>query len=231
MITTLSNRMKELMRAKGCSIEDVAEGSHQPYETIRNLYYGKTQNPRVETLIAVGNFLGVSVNCLMGHCQHTPEERALLQYFRESGHHGKNLILISAKYEAHTAKEEREATGRHKIPCLFPEGDIYHGIDYDTCKTEEIWTSNNEADVAIQMTNNCLMPIYCKSDVILITHRFPRENEYGVFYYHGKAYIRQYMERDGEYVLKCLHKYGKDLVFKRMDDIEYLGTCCGVVRA
>ena len=231
MINALSERLRELMKVRGWDIEDVAEKSGQSYETVRNIYYAKTKNPRVETLLAIANVFGISVNCLMGQCQHTAEERALLQYFRESGHHGKNLILISAKYEAHTAKEEREATGRHKIPCLFPEGDIYHGIDYDSCKTEEIWTSNNEADVAIQMTNNCLMPIYCKGDTILIAHRFPRDNEYGVFYYHGKAYIRQYIERDDEYILKCLHKYDKDLVFKRMDDIEYLGTCCGVVRS
>ena len=231
MINALSERLRELMKVRGWSIEYVAEKSGQSYETVRNIYYAKTKNPRVETLLAIGNLFGVSVNCLMGQCQHTPEERSLLQYFRESGHHGKNLILISAKYEAHTAKEEREATGRHKIPCLFPEGDIYHGIDYDGSRTEEIWTTNDEADTAIQMTNNCLMPIYCKGDTILIAYRFPRDNEYGVFYYHGKAYIRKYIERDGEYVLKCLHKYDKDLVFKRMDDIEYLGTCCGVVRS
>lgn len=231
MINALSERLRELMKVRGWSIEDVAEKSGQPYETVRNIYYARTKNPRVETLLAIGNLFGVSINCLMGQCQHTSDERALLQYFRESGHHGKNLILISAKYEAHTAKEEREATGRHKIPCLFPEGDIYHGIDYDGSRTEEIWTTNDEADTAIQMTNNCLMPIYCKGDTILIAYRFPRDNEYGVFYYHGKAYIRKYIERDGEYVLKCLHKYDKDLVFKRMDDIEYLGTCCGVVRS
>lgn len=231
MINALSERLRDLLTTNKMTKEELAQRCDLPVETIRNLYYGKTADPKISTILKIANVFGISVNCLMGACQHTPEERALLQYFRQSGHHGKNLILISAKYEAHTAKEEREATGRHKIPCLFPEGDIYHGIDYDTCKTEEIWTSNNEADVAIQMTNNCLMPVYCKGDVILIAHRFPRDNEYGVFYYHGKAYIRQYIERDGEYVLKCLHKYDKDLVFKRMDDIEYLGTCCGVVRS
>lgn len=231
MINTLSKRMRELMQVRGWSIEDVAVKSGQPYETVRNIYYAKTQNPRIDTLLKISAIFGVSVNCLMGQCQHTAEERALLQYYRSCGHHGKSLILISAKYEALTAKEEREATGGHTVPCLFPEGDIYHGIDYDTCKTEEIWVSNDEADVAIKMTNNCLMPIYCKGDVILIKERFPQNTEYGVFYYHGKAYIRQYIERDGEYVLKCLHKYDKDLIFKRMDEVEYLGTCIGVVRA
>lgn len=231
MINALSERLRELMKVRGWSIEDVAVKSGQPYETIRNIYYAKTQNPRIDTLLKISAVFGISVNCLMGQCQHTPEERALLNYYRMCGHHGKSLILISAKYEALTAKEEREAAGGHMIPCLFPEGDIYHGIDYDGSRTEDIWTTNDMADTAIHMTNNCLMPIYCKGDTILITHRFPQNNEYGVFYYHGRAYIRQYVERDNKYVLKCLHKYDKDMVFDRMDDIEYLGTCCGVVRS
>ncbi len=224
-------RVRELLATTGMSKEELAQRSGLPIETIRNIYYDKVSDPKVSTVLAIGNVFNISVNCLMGQCQHTPDERALLQYYRACGHHGKNIVRASAKYEALTAKEEREATGRHSVPCLFPEGDIYHGIDYDGARTEDIWVSNDEADTAIYMTTNCLMPTYCKGDTILITDRFPRVNEYGVFYYHSRAYIRQYIERDGEYILKCLHKFDKDLVFKRMDDIECLGTCCGVIRS
>ena len=203
----ISERLKELLRINNMTKEELAEKCDLPLETIRNIYYGKTTDPKVSTVMKIAKVFNLSVNCLMGECQHTSQERALLQYFRACGHHGKNVVLISAKYEAMTAKAEREAVGGHTIPCLFPEGDIYHGIDYDGCRTEDIYTTDDTADVAIHMTNNCLMPIYCKGDTILITHRFPRENEYGVFYYNKKAYIRQYVERDGEYVLKCLHKY------------------------
>lgn len=227
----LSERLRELLKIHNMSKETLAEKCDLPLETIRNIYYGKTTDPKVSTVMRIAKVFNLSVNCLMGECQHTPDERALLNYYRACGHHGKSLVLISAKYEALTAKEQREGTGRHTIPCLFPEGDIYHGIDYDGARTEDIWTTNEEADTAIQMTNNCLMPIYCKGDIILIKERFPQNNEHGVFYYHGKAYIRQYIERDGEYILKCLHKYDKDMIFKRMDEVEYLGTCIDVVRA
>jgi transcriptional regulator with XRE-family HTH domain len=224
-------RVRELLASSGMSKDELAQRSGLPIETIRNIYYDKVSDPKVSTVLAIGNVFNISVNCLMGQCQHTSDERALLQYYRACGHHGKNIVRASAKYEALTAKEEREATGRHSVSCLFPEGDIYHGIDYDGARTEDIWVSNDEADTAIYMTTNCLMPTYCKGDTILITDRFPRVNEYGVFYYHSRAYIRQYIERDGEYILKCLHKFDKDLVFKRMDDIECLGTCCGVIRS
>lgn len=226
----LNKRVRELMTIYNVTKEELAKGCDLPLETIRNIYYNKTTDPKSSTVLKIANFFGIGVNCLMGQCQHTPEERKLLQYYRLCGNHGKKILLINAKFEAVAAKTEREAIGSRTIPCLFPEGDIYHGIEYDSCRTEDIWTTNSEADVAIFMTNNCLMPVYCKDDTILIADRFPRDNEYGVFYYKGKAYIRQYVECDGEYVLKCLHKYDKDMVFKRMDEIEYLGTCIGVIR-
>lgn len=231
MINALSERMRELMKARGWSIDDVAEKSGQSYETIRNLYYGKTQNPRIDTLLAVAGVFEVSVNCLMGQCQHTAEERALLQYFRASGNHGKSLILLTAKYEALTAKEERDAKDKHTVPCLIPKGNMRQGIVYDDAETEELYTTNAEAYVGIKMTNNDLVPAYCKGDVILIANRFPSNNEYGVFYKDGKAYIRQYIEEGDQYRLKCLHNYANDMVFSRMDEIDYIGTCCGVIRA
>lgn len=227
----LSERMKELLIANKMTKEELAEKCDLPLETIRNIYYGKTTDPKVSTVMRIANVFNVSINCLMGQCQHTSDERALLQYYRACGHHGKSLVRISAKYEALTAREEREAVGKHSIVCLLPQGDIYHGIVYDECQTEEIYTTVKEADVAIKMTNNCLMPVYCQGDIILIADRFPMNNEYGVFYYNGRAYIRRYVEENGRYILKCLHKYDKDMVFKRMDEIEYLGTCCGVVRS
>lgn len=227
----LGERLRELMAINKITKEELAEKCDLPLETIRNIYYGKTNDPKVSTVMRIAKVFNLSVNCLMGECQHTPEERALLQYYRACGHHGKSLVLLTAKYEALTAKAEREATGGHNVPCLIPHGDIYHGIIYDNCETQEIHTTNNEAYVAIKITNNCLVPVYCKDDIILISNRFPENNEYGVFYKNGRAYIRRYLEQDGKFMLKCLHNYSKDMTFKRMDEIEYIGTCCGVIRA
>lgn len=230
MVKRLSIKLGELMRLNNMSLEELAERSGLPLPTVRNLYYGKVDDPKVSTLLAISKVFNTSINCLVGECHHTPDERALLQYYRACGNHGKSLVRISAKYEALSAKEEREAVGKHSIECLIPHCDIYHGIVYDECQTETQFTAVPEAVVGIKMTNNCLMPVYCQGDVILVADRFPLSSEYGVFYYHGRAYIREYVERDGKYILKCLHKFDKDMVFDRMDDIECLGTCCGVIR-
>lgn len=227
----LGTRLREILAVRGISKDELADMCDLPVETIRNIYYGKTPDPKISTIMKISKALNITVNCLMGECSHSSEERALLQFFRSCGNHGKSVIMLSAKYEALMAKEEREASGKHSVPCLIPQGDIYQGIIYDKCEIVDIFTSKEEAYVAIKMSNNDLVPVYCKGDTILIENRFPSNNEYGVFYNDGRAYIRQYIEEEDQYRLKCLHNQGKDMVFKRMDEIEYVGTCCGVVRA
>lgn len=226
----LGERLREILAVRGISKDELAEMCDLPVETIRNIYYGKTPDPKTSTVLKISKALNITVNCLMGECSHSMEERALLQYFRGCGNHGKSVVLLSAKYEALLAKDEREAPGKHTVPCLIPHGDIHQGIDYDRCEVIDVYTTKEEAYVALKMTNNDLVPTYCKGDIILISNRFPSNKELGVFYSNGKAYIRQYFEEENQYRLKCLHNHAKDMIFKRMDEIEYVGTCCGVVR-
>lgn len=226
----LSERIRGILAARDITKEAFAEMCDLPIETVRNIYYGKTPDPKISTVLKMSKALDITVNCLMGQCSHSLEERALLQHYRMCGSHGKSLISLTAKYEALTAKEEREAAERHTIPCLIPQGNIRQGIIYDGCETVEIYTTNPDAYTAIKMVNNDLVPAYCKGDIILIENRFPDHNQYGVFYKDGRAYVRQYLEEADGYRLKCLHNAGKDIFVKRMDEIEYIGTCCGVVR-
>lgn len=167
----------------------------------------------------------------MGQCQHTAQERAILRNYRACGKHGKSVIELIAKYEAGSVKAERESADKHSIPCLVPQGDIRKGIVYDNCETIEIVVAVPDAYVGIMMNNNDLAPMYCKDDIILFENRFPKHGEYAAFFRDGKAYIRKFIEEDKQYRLKCLHSQGTDIVLKRMDEIEYIGTCIDVIRS
>lgn len=235
MINILRKRIMDILAAKGWTVQYFADLVEEKYEdisayTVENICRGKTADPRVSTLLAMSNVLGHSINCLMGQCQHTPEERMLLNNYRACGKHGKSIIGLVAKYEAGAIKSERESFDRHRIPCLLPHGEIHKGIVYDNCETIEIETTIPEAYFAIQMVNNDLAPMYCKDDVMLFENRFPRNGEHAAFMRGDRVYIRKFIEEDGQYRLKCLHNYGEDLVFKRMDQVEYIGTCVGVIR-
>lgn len=80
------------------------------------------------------------------------------------------------------------------------------------------------------MTTNDLAPAYCKGDILLFENRFPQNGEIGAFFRDGKVFIRKFCEEGNSYRLKCLHKQDVDIVLKRMDEVDYIGTCIDVVR-
>lgn len=226
----LSARLRELMLIHKIDKEELAERCDLPIETIRNIYYGKTIDPKVSTVMKMAKVFNVSANCLMGQCQHSKEEKILLQYYRSCGEHGKAIIDIVAKFEALSAKAYREESGAYTIPCIIPHGEISQGILYDTNENKEIVTSVKDAHIAIKIISNDLIPIFCKNDIILLANRFPENGEYGAFYQGERLFIRQFIEEDGYYRLKCLHNKGEDMIFKRLDSIEYLGACIDIIR-
>lgn len=226
----LSERLRSILGERGISISEFAEMCDLPVETVKNVYYGKTADPKLSTALQMAGALNMSVNCLIGKCPHTLQERQIIQNYRACGKHGKSLIELVARYEARATKSDREAKDKHLIPCLVPHGDIRAGIIYENCEVTEIETSAKEAYVSIMMVNNDLAPTYCKDDVILFEDRFPKHGEYAAFFKDSRVYIRKFIEEAGQYRLKCLHRMGEDIVLKRMDQIDYIGTCVDVIR-
>lgn len=54
-------RVKELARARGMSIEELAFKSGVKYSTVRNLWQGKVSNPNYSTLAAIAGAFGVAI--------------------------------------------------------------------------------------------------------------------------------------------------------------------------
>jgi transcriptional regulator with XRE-family HTH domain len=235
MITTLRKRITDILNAKGWSVQYFADLVEEKYEdisadTVKNICRGKTADPRVSTLMAMSKVLGHSINCLMGECPHSKEEREIINCYRKSGEHGKNYILSVARYEASATKAEETSFDKHKIECLFPRGEIRKGIVYDMCERERIETHIKDVFVAVQMTDNDLAPIFFKGDILLFENRFPENGEIAAFFRKDRAYIRKFYEENGQYRLKSLYPQYEDIILKKMDDILYIGTCISVVR-
>lgn len=169
----------------------------------------------------------------MGESVYSKEENQLLANYRSCGTHGKSFLQQAAKYEAHIALEEREAPDKHIIPCLIPDNMVCDGAKYSTGTTEEIYTSESEAFMALHVPNNNWAPRYCKHDIILLHNRFPRHGEEALFSYKNMIFFRKYLEGESEHILRCINGRQKDLVFRRMDSESLLciGTAGGIIRA
>lgn len=226
----ISERMKKEMHARNLSIQEFAEMCDLPVDTIKNIYYGKSTDPKLSTAVKIADALQLSVNCLMGKCPHTPAERAIIERYRRCGKHGKSRIELTAKCESRFAKNERETTGAHVIKCLYPQIDMRKGFVYDLCEEDYIETVVPNAYIGISMSGNDFAPLYCKGDVLLLEDKFPLQGEIAAFLIADRAYIRKFYEEAGRYRLKCLHRHDEDIVLKRMDEVDYIGTIIGVIR-
>lgn len=226
----ISERMKREMEIRGWTKEHLAEVCDLPLETIRNIYYGKSYDLKLSTALKIADAFGLSVNCMVGKCPHTSTERVLIHNYRNCGKHGKSVIELIARYEAGAIKKERESKDKHKIPCLYPPLDMHNGFVYDLCETNDIDTTVADAYIGIQMPGNDFAPKYCKGDTLLFEDRFPSQGETAAFLIANRVYIRKFYEEDRHYRLKCLHRYGEDIVLKRMDEVDYIGTIVEVIR-
>ena len=47
----------------------------------------------------------------------------------------------------------------------------------------------------------------------------------------GKAYLRKFIEEEDGYCLKSLNGRDFDILLRRMDEVDCIGTCIGIVRA
>lgn len=226
----LCTRIRDIMNSKGMTMQQLADKANLPIETVKNVYYGKTSDPKISTVMSIADAFNLSVNCLMGHCPHTHEEKRLLQYYRLCGNHGRSLVELVARHEATVSKLEREHTDKHMVPCLIPAGRINHGFAYTDSEVVEISTTKPNAYVAIKIISNSYAPAYLKGDILLLEDRYPDHGEKAVFVKEGVGYIRKFLEEDGKYILRCVAGHREDIILEDLEVVECVGTCIGVAR-
>lgn len=223
--------IKALMAERDWSCQDLADECGEPVETIKNIYYGRTTNPHGDILVSISEAFGVTVNYLYGHHFLSDEERELIDCYRMCGKHGKSIMAVIAKYEAYTAKAERDAKDKHLIPCILPKDAACDGMKYDSNNMTKIYTTEPDAFIALQVPSNNWHPRYCKDDIILLADRFPRHNEEALFTKESKVYFRKYIETEKGYILRCVNNRHEDIKVRRMDEYMCFGTSVGIVRA
>lgn len=225
----ISARIKELLAEQGMSWHELAEKANIPEETMRNIYYGKVKDSKASTLLHISQVLGCSVNWLMGEPIMTPDEEAMLRNYRKCGRHGKSILQLMAKYEAHTARKEREAAERHMIPCIIAQTVSCEGMKYNSGDTRQIFVPEPDAFLGLRVPNNNWSPRYCRGDIVLFANRSPENGERALFALGGEIHFRRYEEKERGFSLHCITDRHEPMHFKRMDELICLGTAIGVI--
>ena len=226
----LSKRLKEILNEKKITLEYYSQMSGVPMETLRNIYYGRTSNPNIKTVMAMAEALDMTINSFLGvENSVNKEELQLIQDYRRCSRQGRNRILFLAAHEVKREIALKEEINKKSIPCFSGFDDCFYNGLGDPGSIIDIYTGKKEAYMAFQTNSNEYAPTYYKGDILLLENRFPRSGEQGVFYYREKILIRIFIEEKNGYELKCLHRIGENIILRRLEGIECLGTCCGVI--
>lgn len=225
----LGDNIKRIMFEKNLSIQDLADRAGIPFETLRNIYYNKVRDPKVSTVYLLSKVLGVSVNTLLGESDFDTVENEIIRLYKECGNHGKKLIHMVAIYEYKLTMQERNTAFKHRIPCIVPVGKFADGIPGNGNDIVEVFTVNEQAYMAIELSTNNFAPAFCKGDRLLLENRFPDNGERAVFEFNGRLYFRQYIELSGMINLKSINRVGEDILIRRADEVECIGTYIGVI--
>lgn len=228
----LTNNLKGILDKEGITLQELADRSQLPLETVRNLCYRKVKDPKVSTLLAISKALDVSVNYLMGDTIIHPDETEIeiIQAYRKCGIHGQSLIRFISQFESRAALHERNAPNKHQIPCLIPLGNMTNGVLYSSCDFDYLYTDVPDAYIALEITTNHFSPSYFKGDRILLSNRYPEVGERAIFVDKLKCYFRRLEEADNRYILRCFNGRGKDIILQCMKDVDCIGTYIGVVK-
>lgn len=253
MKNIIKERLVSVLHNRDWSVSDLADKCDIPLDTLKNVYYGRSDNPKLETLIAIADALDVSIDFLVGRTNYAKDEMEILKNYRKSSSHGKQFILSMSKFESKYTEFENtqknikeidcycpqvseENIGDNKIkyyiPCLEPTGLFKDGVLYDTSIKTRISTHLNNVFMAVKIPNDSLADTYYKGDIVLLEQRRPNVGEIAIYHKDNYIYIRQYGRDENRHILHSLNINNKDIILTNAEMQQYkvVGTCIYIHR-
>lgn len=242
MKQTISKNLQDFMFRAGINLTDLINLCAEiPAETIKKIYYGTTENPKIDTIYEICDALNISIDYLVGLKKYDNSELNLLTNFRKSSKHGKEFLLTMSEFEMQYTNFENEQEKTHEIDCMLPKGTykkekyvtcmeptgkFKDGVLFDTGIFTKIPTHLDSAFMAIKIPNNYLLPTYAKDDIVFMEKRNPEFGETAVFQKDNYIFIRQfnYDAINRKFVLKSLNINSDDLVLDNLDNYTIKGT-------
>ena len=222
----IKNNLQRVMIALNITLTELIHKCDIPAETIKNIYYGKTDNPRLETLIAICDAIDISIDYLVDRKHYEKDEIELLKHYKIASSHGKAFIQEMAKHEAYYTNYENQQTHERSIVCVEPTGDFQNGVLWDSCKISRITTYLPQVFFGFKIPTHAFLPTYAQGDILLIEHRLPKEGENAVFYKDNKVYVRNFLHsrETGFFTLKAISMDAQDIVIKNLKEFHIVGT-------
>ena len=98
MKNIVKTRLAILLKIKNWGLQELANKSNLPFDTVKNLYYGRIDNPKIETLIAIADAFGVSLDYLVGRIDYAEDGIKYLAVLGSLDDYTKGILELIVKY-------------------------------------------------------------------------------------------------------------------------------------
>ena len=229
-------KLKRVKHSKKITNEELATRSGVPLGTINKLLSGSVAEPKLSTVLSICSVLGCKLSDLIDEGNNEPSV-PIIEKFNALDTHGKELVtlIIDKEYErcvpsVTQAFITRPVTSRRAI--VLPLFDLPvsagSGVYLDGESSENIRIEYNDktrdADFALRISGNSMMPKYSDGDVILVNSKIsPEIGELGVFVCDGQGYFKKF---GGDRLISLNPEY-KDMPLSSFYDVSCRGSVIG----
>lgn len=230
--------IKQRKKECGYTNETLSEKSGISVGTLNKLLSGATTDPKLSTLFALSEAFHCSIDELLGNDKNTvktlPEE--LTNKYNELDSDGIDAVSyvinkeyarvvkerISKPYSLDTTRKIR----LYNTPASAGTGSYLFGDDYS-----EITIFNTEktenADFAVKVYGNSMMPRYEDGDILLIEGADEvKKGDLGIFSLNGDSYFKKF---GGDRLISLNPAY-KDILLTENDEIVCFGKVIGKLK-
>ncbi len=229
--------IKKRKKEQGFTNEALAEKSGISVGTLNKLLSGASQDPKLSTLLPLANALACTLDDMLGMAKETlpvlPIE--LAKKYTELDEDGKEAVAYTINKEyARILKEQTEIPYSldtaavkkirlYSTPASAGTGSYLFGDDY----TEISVYANGkteEADFAVRVYGDSMMPRYENGDILLVSGADEiQPGELGIFSLNGESYFKKY---GGDRLISYNPKY-QDIPLTETDEFLCFGRVIG----
>ena len=228
-------KIKQIKHSRKITNEDLSLKSGIPLGTLNKLLSGSVAEPKLSTLLSICSVLNCRLSDLTGET--LPSSDPLFEKFSQLDDHGKELVTLIIEKEYQRCRESAPAVTLTPVPqsrraIILPLFDLPvsagTGVYLDGDSSEnikiEMTDKTKDADFALRISGDSMMPKYQNGDVILVDSSVsPEPGELGIYICDGCGYFKKF---GGDRLISLNPDY-RDIPLSSFEDVVCKGRVIG----
>lgn len=231
---------KRIKNEKGMRNDELAERAGIPLGTLNKILAGQTGSPKLSTVCAIADALGVSLLELVGGGDISNDEKEIIKKIRALDGVGYTAFSQCLEREYKRTVEEKkkknsayELDDESTVKILFYDMPVSAGCGYylDSTRAQKITIASTplteKADFALRVSGDSMEPKFSDGDIVIIeSGARVDEGKVGIFVLNGEGYIKKF---GGDRLISLNPSYA-DIKIKPDDTFECKGLVLGRIK-